>query len=129
LVYEIYMFFNSEIFFESNLILFRANGSYDEFEHISGGIKRKDTFADFTPDIEVCRVISSIFVHPYLDSSRIQNLPRYVIQVAKNDALLGFLVDEYKKNLTPYLMKLDSGFEQPRIEEPGVDGYIEDADK
>ncbi|MEN8789320.1 MAG: hypothetical protein ABF295_07370 [Flavobacteriaceae bacterium] len=128
LVYEIYMFFNSEIFFESNLILFRANGSYDEFEHISGGIKRKDTFADFTPDIETCYVRSSIFVHPYLDSSRIQSLPRYVIQVAKNDALLGFLVDEYKKNLRPYLMKLDSGFEQPRIDEPGVDGYIEGAD-
>ena len=38
LVYEIYMFFNSEIFFESSLILLRAYGSYDEYEHISGGI-------------------------------------------------------------------------------------------
>ncbi|MGB5236414.1 MAG: hypothetical protein WBN59_02185, partial [Flavobacteriaceae bacterium] len=116
----------AEIFFESNLILFRANGSYDEFEHISGGLKRKDTFADFTPDIETCYVRSSIFVHPYLDSSRMQTLSRYVIQVDKNDALLGFLVDEYKKNLTPYLMKLDSGAGIPKIEDAGADGLIEE---
>src|SRR5690606_32491963 len=78
LVYEIYMFFNSEIFFESSLILLRAYGSYDEYEHISGGIKRRDTFSDFTPDIEVSKVKSSIFIHPYLESKNIQRLPRYV---------------------------------------------------
>lgn len=129
LVYEIFMFFNSEVFFESNLVLFRANGNYDEYEHISGGIKRKDTFADFTPDIEVCQITSSIFVHPYLESKSIQKLPRFVIQITKNDNLLNFLINEFRNNLNPYLMELDSGSSFPRIEDKGIDGIIEEGDK
>lgn len=125
LIYEIFIFFNSEVFFESSLILMKAYGSYDEYEHKANGIKRKDTFADFTPDIEVCQVKSSIFIHPYLESKHIESLPRYIVQVAKNDGLLDFLIEEFKKNLNPYLLKLDSGSNTPRIEDSNNDDLLD----
>lgn len=123
LIYEIYLFFNTEIFFRSDLILFKAYGNYDEYEHINGGIKRKDTFTDFTPDIEVARVTSSIFVHPYMKGSDINRCPRFVTGVTQNDQLLEDITSEFRQNLKPYLMsleqwkftsgQLESGTDQP----------------
>lgn len=127
LIYEIYMFFNTEIFFESNLILFKAKGNYDEFEHITGGMKRKDTFTDFTPDIEVCKVTSSMFVHPYLNSSEVMHkLPRFVTNVNADDDLLNSILDEFKKNLAPYLMSFqDRKFSDQEIREGDNNDLIE----
>lgn len=104
LVYEVYMFFNTEIFFESNLILFRAYGNYDEFEHITGGIKRKDTSTDFTPDIKVCKVLSSVFVHPYLSKGDIAKKHRFLLSVTKDEILLQNIISGFKQNMTPYMM-------------------------
>ena len=124
LVYEIFLFFNTEIFFSSDLILFKAYGNYDEYEHKTGGMKRKDTFTDFTPDIEVCKVTSSIFVHPYLVSSKIKNIPRFVVNIEKNDELMNSIIDEFKHNLTPYLMNLQSGnYGDPELKE-GSDNLL-----
>ena len=106
LVYEIYLFFNTEIFFKSDLILFSAYGNYDEFEHEVNGMKRKDTFTDFTPDIEVTQIESSIFVHPYLKGDIISKLPRFLTKTSRNDELLNSLIEEFKSNLSPYIMNL-----------------------
>lgn len=124
LIYDIFMFFNSEIFFQSNLILFKAYGNYDEYEHISGGIKRKDTFTDFTPDIEVAKVTSSIFVHPYMDRKSMASNPRFIIKTEKNEQLLNSIISEFKRNLDPYLMSLKKWkMSDNQIE--GNDGIIE----
>ena len=113
LVYEVYLFFNTEIFFVSNLILFRANGNYDEFEHISGGVKRKDTFTDFTPNIKISRVVSSVFVHPYLDKGQLVKKSRFVVAVEKDDVLQKEILEQFKLNMRPYMMDI------------GADRYIE----
>jgi hypothetical protein len=102
LVYEIYMFFHTEIFFESDLILFKATGNYDEFEQISGNIKRKDTCTDYTPDIKVCRVISSVFMHPYMDAKDIPELPRFLVRVEKNDALRDEIWQSFQAKMQTY---------------------------
>lgn len=124
LIYDIFTFFNTEIFFQSNLILFKAYGNYDEYEHISGGIKRKDTFTDFTPDIEVAKVTSSIFVHPYMGKNTMRANPRYITKIERNDQLLNSIISDFKQNLDPYLMSLkDWKVSGHRIE--GNDGVIE----
>lgn len=108
LVYEVYMFFNTEIFFESNLVLFRAYGNYDEFEHITGNIKRKDTSTDFTPDIKVCKLTSSIFVHPYMNKGDISKKPRFLLSVNRDEVLLQNIINGFKQNMTPYMMTFAS---------------------
>ncbi len=106
LVYEVYLFFNTEIFFESNLILVGVNGNYDEFEHISGNTKRKDTFTHFTPEIMTCRVISSVFMHPYMKINTIQSSPRFITKIEGNDELLGQLQHSFAKNMGHYMPNL-----------------------
>jgi hypothetical protein len=102
------MFFNTEIFFESNLVLFRAYGNYDEFEHITGNIKRKDTSTDFTPDIKVCKLTSSIFVHPYMNKGDISKKPRFLLSVNRDEVLLQNIINGFKQNMTPYMMTFAS---------------------
>ncbi|MDO5980970.1 hypothetical protein [Flavivirga spongiicola] len=107
-VYDMFLFFNTEIFFESNLILFNIKGSYDQYEHISGQTKETNTSTDFTPDIQVCQVTSSIFVHPYMESKNIKNLPRFIFKIQDNDILLEFILKDYDKKLAPYTMSVDN---------------------
>ncbi|MCW3465029.1 hypothetical protein [Chitinophaga nivalis] len=102
LVYEIYLFFHTEIFFESNLIVFKATGNYDEFEQISGNIKRKDTCTDYTPGIKVCKVISSVFMHPYMTTTAIPQQPRFLVKVEKQDALLQDLWQGFQAKMQHY---------------------------
>lgn len=124
LVYDLFIFFNTEIFFQSNLILFKAYGNYDEYEHISGGIKRKDTFTDFTPDIEVTKVTSSIFVHPYMNRKSMGSNPRFILKTERNKELLDSIILDFRRNLDPYLMSLKKWkIDDNRIE--GNDGIIE----
>ncbi|WEK17726.1 MAG: hypothetical protein P0Y49_13060 [Candidatus Pedobacter colombiensis] len=107
LVYEIYMFFNTEIFFQSNVILFNCTGNYDEFEQHGGGLKRKDTSTDFTLDIKVCNVISSVFIYPSLKADALARRERFIVKTAKNDALLSQLLHDYADNLSTYMLPGD----------------------
>ena len=102
LVYEIYMFFHTEIFFESDLILFGASGNYDEFEQITGNIKRKDTCTDYTPDIKICRITSSVFMYPYIDQKSIVHQPRFIVKIEKNDPLLNKIWQKFRDNMNIY---------------------------
>jgi hypothetical protein len=110
LVYEIYMFFHTEIFFESNLILFGASGNYDEFEQITGNIKRKDTCTDYTPDVKVCKITSSVFMHPYMDQKNIVRQPRFIVKTEKNEPLLNLIWQEFQKNMHIYNDTNNSGY-------------------
>jgi hypothetical protein len=114
LVYEVYMFFNMEIFFESNLVLFRASGNYDEFEQINGGIKRKDTFTDFTPNVIVCKVQSSVFVNPYMEKGAAYTKPRFVLSVTRDEDMMQKLLGGFGQNMKPYLMDFDGN--PPRLD-------------
>lgn len=102
LVYEVYFFFNTEIFFESNLILFKADGNYDEYEDTQGNTKRKDTFTTFTPNVKVCKITSSIFVHPYLPKELIRIQPRFLTKAEKNDVLFQQIYDGFRNNMSIY---------------------------
>jgi hypothetical protein len=110
LVYEVFTFFNTEVFFESDLILFGAHGNFDEFEHINGNLKRKDTSTDFTPDIKTCKVISSVFIHPYIDNEKIKlaDQDRFLVSITKNDNLLRTVVTNFKNNISTYLMRIEN---------------------
>lgn len=110
LVYEIFTFFNTEVFFESDLILFAAHGNFDEFEHINGNLKRKDTSTDFTPDIKTCKVISSVFIHPYIDNEKIKlsDQDRFLVSISRNDSLLRTVVNNFKENISTYLMRIEN---------------------
>lgn len=102
LVYEIYLFFHTELFFESNLIVFKASGNYDEFEQISGSIKRKDTSTDYIPNIKVCKVISSVFMHPYMNDREIPEQPRFLVKTEKNDTLLNEIWQGFQETMQQY---------------------------
>lgn len=102
LVYEIYLYFHTEMFFESDLIVFRASGNYDEFEQISGNIKRKDTCTDYTPEIKVCKVISSVFIHPYMNAREIPSQPRFLVKAEKNDVLLNEIWQGFQAKMQQY---------------------------
>lgn len=106
LVYEIYTFFNTEVFFESNLIIFGAKGNFDEYEQIVGNIKRKDTSTDFTPNIKACKVISSVFIHPYIDNEKIMlsSQNRFLLGINSNDSLLKQVEHLFRSNISPYTM-------------------------
>jgi hypothetical protein len=114
LVYEVYMFFNMEIFFESHLVLFRAAGNYDEYEQINGGIKRKDTFTDFTPNVKVCKVQSSVFVNPYMEKGTANSKPRFIVSVTRDEAMLQKLLGGFSGNMKPYLMDFEGN--APKLE-------------
>ena len=103
LVYEIYMFFNTEIFFKSNLILFKCSGNYDEFEQKDLSLKRKDTSTDFTLDIQVATIISSVFIHPYLKKDEFARKERFLVKMINNDRLLVQLLHDYKESLATYM--------------------------
>jgi|GEM_PF-5162439 len=102
LVYEIYMFFYTEIYFESNLILFGANGNYDEYEKIIENVKKKNTATEFTPDIKVCKVISSIFVHPYMNKGAIAKNHRYLFSMKKDEGLFESIKNDFIGNMNNY---------------------------
>jgi len=103
LAYEIYLFFNTEVFFESNLILFSCAGNYDEYEHTIEGITRKDTSTDFTWEVKVSKVISSVFMHPYMEKGSLVKRERFVVKITENHDLLPEILTSFKNNLGTYM--------------------------
>lgn len=102
LVYEIYLFYRTEVQFESELIFFNAEGSYGEYEVIdtASTTKRKDTFTDYTADVKVCKIVTQVFVHPYLRKDALHLLPRFITHVGKHPALHEDLQKRFDYHLT-----------------------------
>ncbi len=105
LVYEIFMFFNSEIFFKSNMVLFNIKGSFDEYKQTVDGVARKDTFSEVTPDIKTASVLSSMYVHPYHNDFSKTRPSRFLLNIAANDELLDIITKQFQVNLSPYMMQ------------------------
>lgn len=107
LVYEIYLFFNTEIFFKSDVILFNCTGTYDEFEQQGSGLRRKDTATDFTLEVRVCNIISSVFMHPALKDGELARKERFIVKISRNDLLLSNLLQKYAETLSTFMLHAD----------------------
>lgn len=102
LVYETYLFCNSEMVFESSLILFGISCNFDEYKVMTGNMLRKDTFTDYTLHLMTSKVTSSCFVSPYQQDEDLRKQPRYLLQMDADVELYKLLLTDLDKQLAPY---------------------------
>lgn len=118
LVYETYLFCNTEMVFESTLVMFGIACNFDEYQLMDGNMLRRDTFTDYTLELRTAKVTSSVFLNPYTQGHKMSVPVRHVIEMDDAPEAYQRLLAEFDKNMSSYGIAIGVQH-SPHVSQPG----------